>query len=73
MRPCLPVLRQSFPGSSALSGAQYDPDTQTLTVTFKGGSTSYTYPNVPPDVYEQLTTADSPGRFWRESIKDRYG
>ncbi len=67
----MPPLRQSFPASTALSSAAYDPDTQTLTVTFKGGG-SYTYQRVPPDVYEQLTTADSPGRFWRESIKDAY-
>ncbi len=69
----MPPLRQSFPASTALSSAQYDPDTQSLTVTFKGGGSSYTYPNVPPEVYEQLLTADSPGRFWRDSIKDVYG
>ncbi len=68
----MPALRQSFPGSSALASASYDPDTQTLTVTFKGGAQSYTYPNVPADVWEQFVTADSPGRFWRESIKDQF-
>ncbi len=68
----MPPLRQSFPGSSALSHATYDPDIQTLTVTFKNGSQSYTYPNVPPDVYEQLVSADSPGAFWRGSIKDQF-
>lgn len=66
----MPLQRQSFPGSTALTSAQYDPDTQSLTITFKSGQ-SYTYPNVPRDVWEQLQTADSPGRFWRESIKDQ--
>ncbi len=66
------ALRQSFPGSSAIQSAEYDPDTRTLTVGFKGGSLGYTYRQVPPDVWEQLVTADSPGTFWRESIKDQY-
>ncbi len=68
----MPPLRQSFPASTAIQSATYDPDTQSLTVTFKGGGTSYTYPNVPPDVWEQLQSSDSPGTFWRESIKDQY-
>ncbi len=69
----MPPQRQSFPGSSALSSAAYDPDTQSLTISFRNGSTSYTYPSVPPDVWEQLQSADSPGRFWRDSIKDQFG
>ena len=68
----MPAQRQAFPGSSAIAAASYDPDTQELTVTFKGGSISYTYPNVPADTWEQLQSSDSPGRFWRESIKDQY-
>lgn len=64
--------RQSFPGSSAISSAAYDEQRQELTVTFKSGK-PYTYRGVPPDVYEQLTSADSPGTFWRQSIKDAYG
>lgn len=68
----MPVQRQAFPSSGALASASYDDQTQTLTVTFKNSSQSYTYPSVPPDVWEQLTTSDSPGRFWRDSIKDQY-
>lgn len=66
------LQRQSFPGSTALSGATYDPDTRVLTITFKSGQ-SYTHLDVPADIWEQLQTADSPGRFWRNSIKDQYG
>jgi len=69
----LPLVRQSFPGSSALAGAEYNPDTRVLTITFKGGGQSYTYLDVPPDTWEQLVLADSPGTFWRNSIKDQYG
>lgn len=65
------MQRQSFPGSSALTSAAYDEATQELTVTFKGGR-SYTYNRVPPDVWEQLQSADSPGTFWRQSIKDQF-
>ena len=67
----MPLQRQSFPGSTALASADYNPDTRVLTVTFKGGQ-SYTYLDVPADTWEQLQSADSPGRFWRESIKDQY-
>jgi hypothetical protein len=63
--------RQTFPGSSALAGADYDPERKSLSITFKGGR-SYTYNDVPPDVYEQLCSADSPGTFWRSEIKDAY-
>ena len=68
----MPLRQQSFPASQAIQSASYDDATQSLTVTFKGGGISYTYPNVPPDVWEQLQSADSPGRFWRSSIKDQY-
>lgn len=63
--------QQSFPGSSALSSATYDEERKELTVTFKSGR-AYTYRNVPSETYEQLTTADSPGSFWRSEIKDQY-
>ncbi len=66
------MSRQSFPGSSALSAAAYDEQRQELTITFKSGR-SYTYNSVPPDVYEQLCSADSPGKFYFSSIKDAYG
>lgn len=66
-------MRQTFPGSSAIASASYDPDTRHLTITFKGGGRQYTYPDVPPDVWEQLQSSDSPGTFWRNSIKDQYG
>lgn len=65
-------MRQSYPGSSAISASDYNAERQELVITFKGGR-SYTYRGVPPDVAEQLQSSDSPGTFWRQSIKDAYG
>jgi hypothetical protein len=63
--------RQSFPGSSALSSADYDEERQELTITFTSGR-SYTYRQVPSDIWDGLQTADSPGRFWNSQIKDQF-
>lgn len=63
--------RQSFPSSQALASADYDESRQELSITFKSGRT-YTYRSVPPDVYEGLVSASSPGSYWRNSIKDQY-
>lgn len=58
--------------SSFLSRASYDTDSQTLTVSFKGGK-SYTYEGVPQDVFEGLRDADSPGQYYAANIKTVYG
>jgi KTSC domain len=57
--------------SSALASAQYDDQTEELTLTFVSGR-SYTYENVPEDIYEQLTQSSSPGTFYALYIKDQY-
>lgn len=49
----------------------YDEATQQLTITFKNGR-PYSYGSVPPDIWEQLQSSDSPGTFWRQSIKDQF-
>lgn len=58
--------------SSMIEAAGYDPDTRTLEIEFTGGR-SYTFPNVPPDVYESLLGAESPGRYFNQQIKGVYG
>ena len=73
--PSASALRQTFPGSSAIAAASYEPVDErsgTLTITFKGGR-SYDYPDVPPEVWEGLQGSSSPGTYWRTSIKDVYG
>lgn len=63
--------RQPFPNSQALASADYDAERRELSITFRSGRT-YTYREVPEDVYEGLVEADSPGAYWRASIKDQF-
>jgi hypothetical protein len=60
----MPTLR-----SSNIASADYDPDTQTLTIMFKSGGT-YTYADVDEGVYTGLLAAPSPGRYFADRIKD---
>lgn len=57
--------------SSVLSMAEYDDEAQTLDLTFTSGRT-YTYHDVPKDVYDGLVSSSSPGRYYNEAIKDIY-
>jgi KTSC domain len=57
--------------SSALASARYDDQLEELTLTFVSGR-SYTYENVPEDIYEQLLQSSSPGTFYAFNIKDQY-
>lgn len=57
--------------SSAISTAEYDTETQELTITFTNGM-SYDLSGVPPDAFEGLVNADSPGRFFNQNLKGIY-
>jgi hypothetical protein len=57
--------------SSSIAAAGYDPDTRTMEVEFVNGRT-YTHPDVPPEVYEGLVSAESPGRFYNQQIKGQF-
>jgi hypothetical protein len=57
--------------STALAGATYDTEMEELTITFVSGG-SYTYNDVPEDIFEGLKNAGSPGRYWHAFIKDQY-
>lgn len=54
--------------SSAFAAADYDTDTQQLTVTFKNGM-SYPLRGVPEDVYEAFINSPSPGSFWHNELQ----
>lgn len=54
--------------SSLISAYGYDAERSTLAVTFKNGGT-YHYANVPPHVYEDMTSAESVGKFFLRRIK----
>ena len=58
--------------SSNIARAGYDPNTLTLEVHFRNGST-YEYNGVPKSFYEGIFTSESPGAFFRKYvIKGRY-
>lgn len=57
--------------SSNLAGYEYDPDRQELKIQFHSGRT-YTYGSVPETIAEGLGSADSPGRYFHNHIKDVY-
>jgi lysyl-tRNA synthetase class 2 len=53
--------------STAIKSFRYDPDRKELYVTFTSGG-SYTYFNVPQDVYDGWQTAFSKGTYFRDHI-----
>ena len=57
--------------STALSSCTYDDETQDLIVTFVNGR-DYTHAGVPPEIYQGLVMAASPGTFYNEMIKGVY-
>lgn len=61
-------LSTTFPDSSAIVRATYDPDRQVLDLWYKGGD-RYSYFDVPIDVYEALRAAPSAGEFVNRVIK----
>lgn len=61
------ILRQDFIQSSMLSIAEYNTETEELTITFTGGK-QYHYIDVPRPIYYDLISAPSAGRYFN-SIK----
>ena len=57
--------------STALRGASYDDETQTLDVDFRNGQ-SYTFEGVPSEVALGLRDAPSPGSYFHKNIKGVY-
>jgi hypothetical protein len=67
------MARREVPlSSSAISSAGYDDETQTLDVSFTSGQT-YTFQNVPSEIFDGLISAPSPGRYYHQQIKGNYG
>ena len=58
----------TFPASSAIDRATYDPDRQVLDLWYSGGD-RYSYFDVPLDIYERLCAAPSAGEFVNRCIK----
>lgn len=57
--------------SSNLNSASYGVWDATLTIEFRSGAV-YAYYNVPPEIYDQLITATSPGRYHHRYIKHEF-
>lgn len=58
--------------SSAISAAQYNPGTKTLTIWFTSGGQGYDYYGVPERVYLGLLSAPSKGQYFNLYIRDQY-
>ena len=57
--------------SSNLDWVAYDEDKKKLYVQFKSGS-YYSYDDVPRNIFEDLLTASSKGRYFWMKIRDKY-
>jgi len=57
--------------SSALSSAEYDPDSRVLTIDFTDGD-SHSYDGVDLDTFVSLVTAGSPGAYFNANIRNSY-
>ena len=62
--------RHSFQSTALMEGT-YRRESQELQVVFRNGN-SYTMLGVPPDLWEQLRTASSPGSFFNRYIRGNY-
>jgi len=57
--------------SSSLHAVGYAPETKSLRVTFRNGST-YRYFDVPYEVFQDLLHANSKGRYFNDSIRPAF-
>lgn len=57
--------------SAAVAGVGYDETHQTMTVKFQNGR-KYQYHDVPKNVFEALTNAESSGKFVNKEVKGKY-
>lgn len=60
--------------SSNIVSHGYDPATKVMEVTFRGknGNSTYSYADVPQDVWERFKAASSKGSFHHENVKGRF-
>jgi len=64
-------LTKTFPESSAIERAAYNPGTESLDIWYSGGN-QYSYYGVPPAAFRELLDASSAGEFVNRQIKPRY-
>jgi hypothetical protein len=64
-------MKHTAVSSRFILSVGYDEGSQTLELTFSGGST-YSYAGVPRQIYEGLLEAESKGTFYSSKIKGAY-
>ena len=69
-QPNIPERKYDRLNSSALSYAEYDPETQSMQVTFVNGRT-YTHEGVSEEEYDAFVKSPSKGRTWHMVFKGR--
>jgi len=57
--------------SSMLNSASYDQDEKTLTVEFSNGD-EYLYKDVPQEVFTELSSSHSAGKFFLANIRGKF-
>ena len=57
--------------SSAIASAEYNSNTEKLTVNFHRGG-SYSYDSVPQNIVEDLEASDSAGEFYQSNIRGQF-
>jgi len=58
--------------STNIDRGSYDPETRVMTLTFLRTFDTYEYQGVPPEAWNALKGALSPGRLFATEIKGRY-
>ena len=62
-------MSASFPDSSSITAAAYEPNSARLRIVFRDGS-CYDYLDVPSNIFSSLANARSQGAFFNASIRD---
>lgn len=65
------MITHDTPTSSNIARMKYDPATAVLSIEFRSGKT-YSYADVPYDVFNNFIAAPSAGRFFNSTIKGVY-
>ena len=63
------MISASFPDSSSIAAAAYEPDSSCLRIVFRDGS-CYDYLDVASNIFPSLANAGSKGAFFNASIRN---
>ncbi|TCB80106.1 KTSC domain-containing protein [Acinetobacter sp. ANC 3781] len=58
--------------SSSINAVGYNPDTNHLYIKFNNNPKTYTFYNLPFQIYNELRAAASKGRYYHRNIEGRY-